>query len=54
MPQMAPIKWLSLFIVFSITLIIFNLMNYFSFNLKFYNKKTSKNQISTKILNWKW
>nr|YP_010022527.1 ATP synthase F0 subunit 8 [Fannia scalaris]QOP39375.1 ATP synthase F0 subunit 8 [Fannia scalaris] len=32
MPQMAPISWLSLFIIFSITFMIFNMMNYYSFN----------------------
>uniref|UniRef100_UPI0030021CCB ATP synthase F0 subunit 8 n=1 Tax=Tachina sobria TaxID=3118448 RepID=UPI0030021CCB len=54
MPQMAPIGWLSLFIIFSITFMIFNMMNYFSFipmmpKLKFLNK----NKISNSM-NWKW
>nr|AMN09046.1 ATP synthase F0 subunit 8 [Rhipidia chenwenyoungi] len=54
MPQMAPLMWLSMFIIFSITLIIFNTMNYFTFfpikskssNLKINSKNTT--------LNWKW
>nr|YP_009919068.1 ATP synthase F0 subunit 8 [Tipula fascipennis]QMP96661.1 ATP synthase F0 subunit 8 [Tipula fascipennis] len=53
MPQMAPINWLLLFIIFSITLIIFNTLNYFS-----YLPMTPKNsQMEKKIntpLNWKW
>nr|YP_010022644.1 ATP synthase F0 subunit 8 [Muscina pascuorum]QOP39492.1 ATP synthase F0 subunit 8 [Muscina pascuorum] len=29
MPQMAPINWLSLFIIFSFSFMLFNLMNYY-------------------------
>nr|QUL58814.1 ATP synthase F0 subunit 8 [Phallosphaera gravelyi] len=54
MPQMAPIGWLSLFIIFSITFVIFNMMNYYSFipsmpKSKFLIKKQHMNS-----LNWKW
>nr|YP_011001005.1 ATP synthase F0 subunit 8 [Bellardia viarum]WPN85802.1 ATP synthase F0 subunit 8 [Bellardia viarum] len=54
MPQMAPISWLSLFIMFSITFVIFNMMNYYSFT-PFMPKSDliNKNQF-TNSLNWKW
>uniref|UniRef100_A0A6B9MKN8 ATP synthase complex subunit 8 n=1 Tax=Trogoderma variabile TaxID=888089 RepID=A0A6B9MKN8_9COLE len=51
MPQMAPMNWLSLFIVFSITLMIMNSMNFFS------NLNTPKSTLIKKInikTNWKW
>nr|URX52764.1 ATP synthase F0 subunit 8 [Neotermes cf. insularis/malandensis]URX52777.1 ATP synthase F0 subunit 8 [Neotermes cf. insularis/malandensis] len=52
MPQMMPMSWLSLSIMFSMTLILFALMNY-------YTKVTTTNAlmkqvIMTKSLNWKW
>nr|WKU83929.1 ATP synthase F0 subunit 8 [Epalpus signifer] len=54
MPQMSPIGWLSLFIIFSFTFMIFNMMNYFSFNplmpkLNLINKIKLINS-----MNWKW
>nr|YP_010999349.1 ATP synthase F0 subunit 8 [Cricotopus triannulatus]WPM93195.1 ATP synthase F0 subunit 8 [Cricotopus triannulatus] len=55
MPQMAPISWLILFIIFSLTFLLFNVVNYFCFN---YNKSmTSKNynqKYMTTNFNWKW
>nr|UJG45491.1 ATP synthase F0 subunit 8 [Sylvicola punctatus] len=57
MPQMAPISWLSLFIIFSITFMIFNVLNYFSFlpptpkSMDSDNKNISKTNNS---LTWKW
>nr|QLY90230.1 ATP synthase F0 subunit 8 [Dicranomyia modesta] len=54
MPQMAPLSWLTLFIIFSITLIIFNTLNYFSYTPnKSSNSSKSKN-VSSHLLNWKW
>nr|WKU83956.1 ATP synthase F0 subunit 8 [Hypselosyrphus sp.] len=51
MPQMAPMNWLMLFLIFSFTLIIFNMLNYFNYSptnqIKFLNFKI-------KTLNWKW
>nr|QHN56420.1 ATP synthase F0 subunit 8 [Dohrniphora cornuta] len=52
MPQMAPISWLLLFIVFSITFILFNIMNYYSFIYKPESSETTKK--SFKSFNWKW
>nr|YP_010693818.1 ATP synthase F0 subunit 8 [Tachina stackelbergi]WCD42048.1 ATP synthase F0 subunit 8 [Tachina stackelbergi] len=54
MPQMAPIGWLSLFIIFSITFMIFNMMNYFSFTPSMPKLNLiNKNKISNSM-NWKW
>nr|APX40190.1 ATP synthase F0 subunit 8 [Smaragdina rufimana] len=51
MPQMAPINWLSLFITFVISLIIFSSVNYFFIMYQpkkiTFSKKTSAN-------NWLW
>nr|YP_009729772.1 ATP synthase F0 subunit 8 [Copris tripartitus]QHW07551.1 ATP synthase F0 subunit 8 [Copris tripartitus] len=51
MPQMAPLSWLSLFIMFCLTFMIFNSLNFYSFNypikIKFIKKMSSK-------INWKW
>nr|URX53372.1 ATP synthase F0 subunit 8 [Glyptotermes sp. 12 AB-2022a] len=52
MPQMMPMSWLMLFIVFSTALVLFSTMNYYIHNPK--NKTTKKNKIKTKNLNWKW
>nr|YP_009261956.1 ATP synthase F0 subunit 8 [Tipula cockerelliana]AMN09072.1 ATP synthase F0 subunit 8 [Tipula cockerelliana] len=53
MPQMAPINWLLLFIIFSITLIIFNTLNYFSF-LPSNPQKSQTEKKNNSPLNWKW
>nr|YP_010385090.1 ATP synthase F0 subunit 8 [Lydina aenea]UPL65100.1 ATP synthase F0 subunit 8 [Lydina aenea] len=54
MPQMAPIAWLSLFIIFSISFMIFNMMNYFSFIPKMPKSKLINKIQLMKSLNWKW
>nr|YP_011010527.1 ATP synthase F0 subunit 8 [Haloveloides sundaensis]WPW47168.1 ATP synthase F0 subunit 8 [Haloveloides sundaensis] len=51
MPQMAPLAWLKLMIMFSIMLIIVNTMLYFNKN---YQIKPSSNKIMTNNSNWKW
>nr|ARI44176.1 ATP synthase F0 subunit 8 [Celyphus obtectus] len=53
MPQMAPIGWLSLFIIFSLTFILFNMMNYYSI-LPSSPKSKKIDSMSIKSLNWKW
>nr|YP_009693800.1 ATP synthase F0 subunit 8 [Panorpa debilis]QEI03733.1 ATP synthase F0 subunit 8 [Panorpa debilis] len=53
MPQMAPINWLSLFIMFSITLLLFNVMNYYSYSPKHSSIKEI-NKISSSSMIWKW
>nr|WKV24916.1 ATP synthase F0 subunit 8 [Hermetia illucens] len=55
MPQMAPISWLLLFIIFSLTFILFNILNYYNF---FNNMpkilQAQSTDTSTSALNWKW
>nr|YP_010692934.1 ATP synthase F0 subunit 8 [Anastrepha ornata]WCB98050.1 ATP synthase F0 subunit 8 [Anastrepha ornata] len=53
MPQMAPIGWLSLFIIFSITFMLFSMMNYYSV-IPQSPKSDSISKSSTQPLNWKW
>nr|YP_009433061.1 ATP synthase F0 subunit 8 [Culex usquatissimus]ATD12074.1 ATP synthase F0 subunit 8 [Culex usquatissimus] len=53
MPQMAPISWLALFLVFSITLVIFNVKNYFC--VSYSSNQTAQNiNIKSFKMNWKW
>nr|QCX31977.1 ATP synthase F0 subunit 8 [Amphimallon solstitiale] len=51
MPQMAPLNWLSLFINFSIILLVFNSMNYFLFMYPIKSLTFNKTKNS---INWKW
>nr|YP_009349860.1 ATP synthase F0 subunit 8 [Diestrammena asynamora]AQM39996.1 ATP synthase F0 subunit 8 [Diestrammena asynamora] len=52
MPQMAPISWLLLFIMFSMSLIMFCSMNYF---ISMPSTPLSSNEdISKNSLDWKW
>nr|AMH85607.1 ATP synthase F0 subunit 8 [Pseudogriphoneura sp. ACMJ-2016] len=53
MPQMAPIGWLSLFIIFSLAFLLFSLMNYYSFLPSSPNFLKSS-QEKTTAMNWKW
>nr|YP_010693181.1 ATP synthase F0 subunit 8 [Zeugodacus rubellus]WCB98427.1 ATP synthase F0 subunit 8 [Zeugodacus rubellus] len=53
MPQMAPINWLSLFIIFSLTFILFSMMNYYSTLPQTPKSKISHKHMSTPF-NWKW
>nr|YP_010716042.1 ATP synthase F0 subunit 8 [Parnassius simo]WDE75752.1 ATP synthase F0 subunit 8 [Parnassius simo] len=54
MPQMMPINWLMSFFFFITIFILFNIMNYYIFNINnfknlfYFNKKNFKN------MNWKW
>nr|AVE15509.1 ATP synthase F0 subunit 8 [Parablepharis kuhlii asiatica] len=52
MPQMMPLNWLMLFMLFSSVLLMFNVLNfYMNINMKSHliNKKKQ-----TKTFNWKW
>nr|YP_010591365.1 ATP synthase F0 subunit 8 [Agriotes hirayamai]QEH58436.1 ATP synthase F0 subunit 8 [Agriotes hirayamai] len=51
MPQMAPLSWLNLFILFVATFLILNSLNYFSF---MYQNNQSKMAPKMKSINWKW
>nr|YP_010570205.1 ATP synthase F0 subunit 8 [Anabropsis guangxiensis]YP_010570218.1 ATP synthase F0 subunit 8 [Anabropsis shii]UZF98262.1 ATP synthase F0 subunit 8 [Anabropsis guangxiensis]UZF98275.1 ATP synthase F0 subunit 8 [Anabropsis shii] len=52
MPQMAPISWLTLFFIFSATLITFSIMNYFMISPE--APESSEKSIKSPSLNWKW
>nr|YP_009728649.1 ATP synthase F0 subunit 8 [Macroxyela ferruginea]QHR79723.1 ATP synthase F0 subunit 8 [Macroxyela ferruginea] len=52
MPQMAPINWLILFIMFSLILLLFNILNYFCFQYKL--PSLSKTKFNQPTMNWKW
>nr|YP_010270151.1 ATP synthase F0 subunit 8 [Potamometra macrokosos]UJY96838.1 ATP synthase F0 subunit 8 [Potamometra macrokosos]UJY96851.1 ATP synthase F0 subunit 8 [Potamometra macrokosos]UJY96864.1 ATP synthase F0 subunit 8 [Potamometra macrokosos]UJY96877.1 ATP synthase F0 subunit 8 [Potamometra macrokosos] len=51
MPQMAPLSWFSLMIMFTICIIMINAMMYFNKN---YITKSLKQKKNMKFINWKW
>nr|YP_009185947.1 ATP synthase F0 subunit 8 [Scaphidium quadrimaculatum]ALO70892.1 ATP synthase F0 subunit 8 [Scaphidium quadrimaculatum] len=51
MPQMMPLNWLILSVLFTIIFLIFNSQNYFSF---IYTPKTKINYMKKTSINWKW
>nr|YP_011017548.1 ATP synthase subunit 8 [Himaloaesalus gaoligongshanus]QCU46382.1 ATP synthase F0 subunit 8 [Himaloaesalus gaoligongshanus]WQF69237.1 ATP synthase subunit 8 [Himaloaesalus gaoligongshanus] len=51
MPQMAPMSWVLLMLIFVLSFMIFNSMNYFNFK---YNPKTINFKKMKKTMNWKW
>nr|ARH55165.1 ATP synthase F0 subunit 8 [Erotides cosnardi] len=50
MPQMSPMMWLNLMVLFALTIMLLNNMNYFN-NLMNLNYN---NDIKIKSMNWKW
>nr|QXE43438.1 ATP synthase F0 subunit 8 [Grapholita delineana]UDU84764.1 ATP synthase F0 subunit 8 [Grapholita delineana]UDU84790.1 ATP synthase F0 subunit 8 [Grapholita delineana]UDU84803.1 ATP synthase F0 subunit 8 [Grapholita delineana]UDU84816.1 ATP synthase F0 subunit 8 [Grapholita delineana] len=54
MPQMMPINWMISFFFFICVFILFNILNYYIFNLKTNNMNINNNKIPTKNFNWKW
>nr|AMH85373.1 ATP synthase F0 subunit 8 [Winthemia rufopicta] len=54
MPQMAPIGWLSLFIIFFMTFMIFNMMNYYLYNPSMPKSSLVYKNKLMNSLNWKW
>nr|QXT45711.1 ATP synthase F0 subunit 8 [Afronurus yixingensis] len=52
MPQMAPLSWLTLFTVFSLTLILFSIVNYFLTSPN--APELTSSQFKTQPFNWKW
>nr|AIW64896.1 ATP synthase F0 subunit 8 [Ictinogomphus sp. MT-2014] len=53
MPQMAPMSWTFLFLFFTTSLIIFSIMNYYSFIPMIKPvSKTETGKMETQ--NWKW
>nr|WDE73844.1 ATP synthase F0 subunit 8 [Lophosia sp.] len=53
MPQMSPINWLSLYIMFSIIFMIFNIMNYYMFYPLMPKLNNLMKNKSNSFL-WKW
>nr|QIV24799.1 ATP synthase F0 subunit 8 [Xixuthrus sp. ANIC_25-067096] len=51
MPQMAPLNWLILAILFTLIFLIFNVLNYFVFKYEIKSFKTIKTPIT---ITWKW
>nr|YP_009236876.1 ATP synthase F0 subunit 8 [Spiniphilus spinicornis]AMJ17341.1 ATP synthase F0 subunit 8 [Spiniphilus spinicornis]QVM79143.1 ATP synthase F0 subunit 8 [Spiniphilus spinicornis] len=51
MPQMSPLSWLTLMLIFILTFKIFNCINYFLF---IQQPKIKMNEKKTKMYNWKW
>nr|QIV24682.1 ATP synthase F0 subunit 8 [Geoffmonteithia queenslanda] len=51
MPQMAPLNWLTLAILFILVFLLFNIVNYFSFFYKSKKLDLKGKKITT---NWKW
>nr|WLF86369.1 ATP synthase F0 subunit 8 [Teinopalpus aureus] len=51
MPQMMPINWLLFFFFFISIFIMFNIMNYYIFNMK--NKNNFFFNMNKKNFNWK-
>nr|WMQ76580.1 ATP synthase F0 subunit 8 [Austrosimulium sp.] len=56
MPQMAPISWLTLFILFTIIFVLFNIMNYFCivFTPSSKSEEGKTSQLTPPTLSWKW
>nr|YP_009689568.1 ATP synthase F0 subunit 8 [Paratrichobius longicrus]QEG77647.1 ATP synthase F0 subunit 8 [Paratrichobius longicrus] len=52
MPQMSPMNWILLMIMFSMIFFFFLMINYFSFNPKM--PSFLKSNFKTKKMNWKW
>nr|YP_010254480.1 ATP synthase F0 subunit 8 [Ischnura senegalensis]QTZ98200.1 ATP synthase F0 subunit 8 [Ischnura senegalensis] len=53
MPQMAPMSWLTLFLLFTLSLIIMMSINYYLFIPKMQSMDQDKN-FAKKTMNWKW
>nr|YP_010734278.1 ATP synthase F0 subunit 8 [Schrankia costaestrigalis]WEH00712.1 ATP synthase subunit 8 [Schrankia costaestrigalis] len=53
MPQMMPINWMISFIFFICIFLIFNIMNYYIYNINPLSKNNKIN-IKSKNFHWKW
>nr|WAX39145.1 ATP synthase F0 subunit 8 [Anaplecta sp. 3 ZQW-2020] len=52
MPQMMPLNWLTLFIMFSLTFTMYNIISYYNFNYSTFN--TNFTHVTPNPMNWKW
>nr|QAX91184.1 ATP synthase F0 subunit 8 [Parrhinotermes sp. B MW-2019] len=53
MPQMMPMQWMILYMLFLMTYLLFNIMVYYMHTTTS-KKLITKNYISINTLNWKW
>nr|AML26268.1 ATP synthase F0 subunit 8 [Leiodidae sp. BMNH 1274324] len=51
MPQMAPLMWVTLFMIFSSIFLLINMINYFIIN---YSPSKKNKMLNFKKINWKW
>nr|ATN23481.1 ATP synthase F0 subunit 8 [Bruchus sp. EMHAU-15071302] len=51
MPQMAPLNWLTLMIFFTMIFLMFNSLNFFTFNYEVKKMTSFKKKLT---YNWKW
>nr|UZS77080.1 ATP synthase F0 subunit 8 [Chironomus nipponensis] len=57
MPQMSPMLWTILFLMFTLLFLFFNILNYFNFNPIFKNSELKNDNLSNNsntFLTWKW
>uniref|UniRef100_UPI0030FF1220 ATP synthase F0 subunit 8 n=1 Tax=Coladenia agnioides TaxID=2866479 RepID=UPI0030FF1220 len=54
MPQMMPINWIISFFMFIMIFILFNIMNYYIFNINKKKKMIKLNFNNNNYLSWKW
>nr|URX52718.1 ATP synthase F0 subunit 8 [Incisitermes nr. barretti] len=52
MPQMMPMSWLMLFLMFLLSFFLFAVMNYYTSIHK--TKTLLKKKVSSKMMIWKW
>nr|AIW06254.1 ATP synthase F0 subunit 8 [Blattodea sp. MT-2014] len=53
MPQMMPMSWSILYIMFLLIFMMFNITNYY-INVKYMKDNLMKHYIKSKPLTWKW
>nr|ALO71012.1 ATP synthase F0 subunit 8 [Pselaphinae sp. 1 EF-2015] len=51
MPQMSPLNWMILYIMFLLIFFMFNILNYYFIN---YNFSYKMSNIKKYVYNWKW
>nr|YP_009918057.1 ATP synthase F0 subunit 8 [Ephemerella sp. Yunnan-2018]QLP88959.1 ATP synthase F0 subunit 8 [Ephemerella sp. Yunnan-2018] len=54
MPQMAPLSWIILFVIFATTFLLFSVISYFLFPLSATASLKSSGGLSSSPFNWKW
>nr|UNP54395.1 ATP synthase F0 subunit 8 [Risoba prominens] len=54
MPQMMPINWLMSFFFFLLLFLLFNILNYYIYNIKPNKNNNINKNFKLKNLYWKW